>query len=135
MRDSERKPPPPMPPRQKSGIFWKGIQNLHKQGINVFEEDTNWVQRGRSYRALVEPLDIANWYYREKNAQEKGHYVDDIEEGGDELFDNDKRPGRYILLQRIETMHTGKPHETSLATARKLKGLLGETSWRDYVGP
>ncbi|CAN0123991.1 unnamed protein product [Scytosiphon promiscuus] len=118
---------------KESEIFWRGIQKLHKRGVNVFEDDTNWVQRGRSYRALVEPLDIVNWYFTEKNTRPgKGHYVDDIEYE-DELFDNNKRPGRYILLQTVEGLHTGKQHVvSSLGTARTLKTLLGETSWKQF---
>jgi hypothetical protein len=75
---------------------------------------------------LVEPIDIANWYLKEKNLN-SGHYIDGIT---DELVDdNGKRPGRYILLQQLEFATFGGV-ESSLDTARTLKTILGTTSWK-----
>lgn len=77
--------------------FWKRVQDSYKHGIltdtNFFTtENRAWTGKGRAYRMLVEPLDIANWYMKENNL-EFGHYADGIL---DELKDdNRKRPGRY----------------------------------------
>jgi hypothetical protein len=82
---------------------------------------------------------------------EKGHYIDLV--GGntsigptleDEMaVDNKKRPGRYLMLQRVEAAPKVDPHmaakfnvdvmESSLTTARYLKEQVGDMSWNEYV--
>ena len=112
------------------GVFWRGIQQQYKNGTDIFDGNNHWLFRGIRYRTLVEPLDIANWYIREKHLHD-GHYIDGIPEH-DELVDNDKRPGRYILLQRIEKERSGRTLVSSLSTARQVKDILKNTSWEDF---
>ena len=77
---------------------------------------------------LYEPVDIANWYYRNKNSK-SGHYADGIE---NELKDdNNKRPGRYLFLQQQEARVTGKKPASSLGKAHMFKELLGDRRWQD----
>ena len=87
--------------------------------------------RGSQYRMLFEPVDIANWYYKNKNTKH-GHYADGIE---DELKDdNHKRPGRYRFLQQQEARVTGKTPASSLGKAHVFKEMLGERRWQDVNG-
>lgn len=98
-----------------------------------FFDSKSWTGRGKGYRELAEPMDIANWYIKEKNV-DCGHYADDIL---DELNDdNKKRPGRYQLLQRQEFRVFGST-KSSLTKAHLLKALLGTASWKSlkvYLG-
>ena len=85
-------------------------------------------RRGAHYRMLFEPVDIANWYYKNKNVK-SGHYADGIE---DELKDdNNKRPGRYLFLQQQEARVTGQTPASSLGKAHMFKKLLGDRQWQD----
>ncbi|CAM9723916.1 unnamed protein product [Ascophyllum nodosum] len=112
------------------GVFWRGIQQQYKNGTDIFDGNTHWLHRGIRYRTLAEPLDIANWYFRQKNLQ-YGHYIDGIPEH-DELVDNNKRPGRYILLQQKEKGLLERTPVSSLSTARQLKDVLKNTSWDKF---
>ena len=77
---------------------------------------------------LYEPVDIANWYYKNKHI-DSGHYADGIV---DELKDdNRKRPGRYRFLQQEEKRVTGKTPASSLGKAHMFKNLLGDRRWQD----
>lgn len=116
---------------QTLGAFWKNIQRQYKSGTDIFQGSKSWAGRGMAYRTLVEPLDIANWYYGGKNTG-SGHYVDDIPEDN-ELVDNHRRPGRYILLQQKEMEMFDRKPASSLRTARELKILLEENSWETYT--
>ena len=108
--------------------FWRDIQALYKDKTNIFEGSKSWAGRGKEYRMLCEPIDILNWYYGDKNLQD-GHYIDGISEN-DELVDNHKRPGRYKLLQEMEIEVLERTPESSLGTARELKELLNDQSWK-----
>ena len=79
---------------------------------------------------VFEPVDIANWYCKNKHADgASGHYADGIE---DELKDdNKKRPGRYLFLQQQEARVTGQTPASSLGKAHALKKLLGDRRWQD----
>lgn len=56
---------------QELGVFWRKVQRLHKvHGLLRPGDDSSfpygffdkrWTWRGKEYRLLVEPLDIANW--------------------------------------------------------------------------
>ncbi|KAK9811796.1 hypothetical protein WJX72_010260 [[Myrmecia] bisecta] len=85
----------------------------------------NWLGRGREYRLLVEPVDIANWY-SQKKFEKYGHYMDGIETFDDEFkVDNNKRPGRYLLLQQLEEKAKGRANvESSLDKAREYKRVV-----------
>lgn len=105
---------------------------MYKLGILTdanFFDDKNWTGRGKTYRMLVEPLDIANWYYKEKNIK-YGHYAEGIQDALKD--DNKKRPGRYILLQQQEHRVFGEA-ESSLGKAKFFEELLGRKSWKDYL--
>lgn len=96
--------------------------------------DGIWAERGKQYRLLVEPVDIAN-YYRRDLQNERGHYIDGIVlELSD---DNNRRPGRYTLLQKQEQRVFGSrdPNystQSSLGLARLLKESVGHRSWDEY---
>ncbi|CAN0347318.1 unnamed protein product, partial [Scytosiphon promiscuus] len=60
--------------RQAVGAYWKTIQHYCENGLDVLSLKKSWLHRGVDYRLLVEPLDIANWYFRRKNLN-SGHYV------------------------------------------------------------
>ena len=57
---------------QELGAFWKDVQSKYQaQELLELHEDPRfpegffnrqWTGRGREYRELVEPLDIANWW-------------------------------------------------------------------------
>lgn len=86
--------------------------------------------RGKEYRILFEPVDIANWYYRNKHL-ESGHYADGIT---DELKDdNSKRPGRYLFLAQQEArVWPDRKPASSLGKAHMFRELLGDKSWQDW---
>lgn len=94
-----------------------------------------WAGRGREYRLLVEPVDIANYYYMGHHLR-SGHYIDGIDI---ELRDdNSRRPGRYLLLQQQEQRVFGSRHpeykaESSLGVARLLKERVGSMTWEQYA--
>lgn len=91
----------------------------------------NWAGRGRAYRELVEPLDIANYYKKNKHV-ESGHYADGISD--ETRTDNNKRPGRYMLLQAQELRaFTDTMPKSSLDKARQFKELLGDVKWEQVV--
>lgn len=116
--------------------FWKRVKTAYEEGVlddKFFSR--HWAGRGREYRLLVEPVDIAN-YYRKNKHLESGHYADGV--GEDELTDNDRRPGRYILLQRQEAraFGEGRPSyvvESSLGKARQFKEQFGEKKWEECI--
>jgi hypothetical protein len=120
---------------QKLWGFWRDIQ--HKYNLGELTDDfftPNWIGRGREYRLLVEPLDIANFYYKEKNCdgtEDGKHYVDGINDK-EELTDNMTRPGRYILLQQQEARYPDRfPFRSSLGKGRQMKELLGGKSSKE----
>ena len=77
---------------------------------------------------LYEPVDIANWYYKNKHIK-SGHYANGIK---DELKDdNNKRPGRYLFLQQQEARVIGQTPASSLGKAHMFKDLLGDKQWQD----
>lgn len=80
---------------------------------------------------LVEPLEIANWYGRDKNATNRRHYTDGI--AGELTDDNHKRPGCYNLVQQQEARVFGDV-QSSLAKGAQLQPLLGERSWKTLLG-
>ncbi|GLJ40641.1 hypothetical protein SUGI_0838990 [Cryptomeria japonica] len=69
--------------------FWDEIKDmLHRKELpDDFESQEEWIKAGTSYRRMVEPLDIAN-YYRLGKHEDTGHY---LAKG---------RPRRYLLLQK-----------------------------------
>lgn len=93
----------------------------------------NWVRRGREYRLLWEPVEIAN-YYRLNLHKESVHFIDGL---SSELDDNNKRPGRFILLQkqeqRIFGSDPGYGMQSSLGLAWLLKERGGNRSWAEFM--
>lgn len=76
-----------------------------------------------SHPATGEPLDIANWYYTGKHLDSGGYADGIVDEAAD---DNRRRPGRYVLFQRIEGVaFEGRAQESSLDKARRLSRALG----------
>jgi len=87
----------------------------------------------------------------DEKMSEKGHYIDLPESKAsigpaleDEMAaDNKKRPGRYLMLQRLEAAPKADKHlaakfnvasmKSSLTTARYLKEQVGDMSWNEYV--
>ena len=116
---------------QELWLFWRKVQRLYEAGLLAQPSadglgffSGSWAGRGRTYRMLVEPLDIANWYFRDKHVH-FGHYIDGIV---NELQDdNRKRPGRYILLQQREHRAFGSA-ASSLDKARAAQGALKKPS-------
>jgi hypothetical protein len=117
--------------------FWNKVKELCKAGLlddSFFEG--NWARRGMDYRQLVEPVDITNFYFRSlQNTPTSGHYIDGITL--ELLHDNNRRPGRYILLQKQEQRVFGSRDPTyiaqsSLGLARLLKERVGNRSWDEY---
>ena len=104
-----------------------------------FVDNNRWLVRAEEYRQLGEPLDIANWYYKNKhwefkvakNCEAEGyHYADGIV---DELRDtNERRPDRYVLLQQRQAAASGHA-ESSMAAAHRLKALLGNRKWQEVA--
>ena len=93
-----------------------------------------WMGREREYRHLIEPVDIASWYFKNKNVDSAigpgSHYVDGIE---NELVDeNHKRPGRYLFLQQQEARSFGSESvHSSLGKRRWFKEVLKDERWQD----
>lgn len=126
--------------------MWDTVKEQHDEGLlpsSFFSRDNRWFWRGIEYRHLAEPLDIANWYMKNKqweykkmyNCVEEGyHYAAGINSIDDELHkDNDRRPSRYQLLQlkEAEVLRTAA---SSMGLARKLQAMLGNRKWEDVVG-
>jgi hypothetical protein len=122
--------------------LWDRVWEQHRDGLlpsNFFAHGDRWLIRAVEYRHLVEPLDIANWYFRNYQwehaaangcAEEGYHYADGIT---DELRDdNHRRPDRFLLLQRMEVAAEGSA-ESSLGAAHRLKALLGNRRWQDVA--
>lgn len=82
----------------------------------------------------MEPLDIANWYFKNKHVSKEGtsgaHYTSGIKS---ELEDNNhKRPDRYIFLQQQEARVLGMCSvKSSLAKGWWFKETLKESPWED----
>jgi hypothetical protein len=130
---------------QDGWAVWDAVEEQHKAGLlppSFFAKDNRWLWRGKEYRELAEPLDIANWYmknkqweYKEKYGcvEEGYHYAQGIDTETDELtVDNDRRPSRYRLLQRMERNALGSA-APSMGLARKLAAQLGNRKWQDVV--
>jgi hypothetical protein len=122
--------------------LWDTVWAQHRDGLlprNFFEHDDRWLIRAVEYRHLAEPLDIANWYFRNYQwehaaangcAEQGYHYADGI---ADELRDdNHRRPDRFLLLQQMEVAAEGSA-ESSLGAAHRLKALLGNRRWQDVA--
>jgi hypothetical protein len=105
--------------------FWKGIQGRCKLDSELADTffSSSWLHRAADYRQVAEPLDIAQWYYREKNFDDKqrpsilgNHYITGTNplDGDDKEYlfdaagqavavkDNKARPGRYQMIQERE---------------------------------
>jgi hypothetical protein len=122
---------------QATRDFWDRVKQLCKDGLlddSFF--DGRWAERGKQYRLLVEPVDIANFYFRGLQ-NDRGHYIDGI---ALELSDeNHQRPGRYTLLQQQEQRVFGSRDPTHMYTAQSSLGLarllqenVGNRSWDEY---
>lgn len=73
-----------------AGIWDEIIELLKRYELpDEFEGEKEWVDLGTSFRRLVEPLDIANYYRHAKNEGLGGPYVN-----------KGRRPKRYIYTQR-----------------------------------
>lgn len=78
-----------------------------------------------------------------------GHYIDYTDSSGstraigldvadETTIDNRNRPGRYIMLQKLEAESKDKRFgaaqmESSLTTARELKERVGSMRWQQFV--
>jgi hypothetical protein len=124
---------------------WDAVEEQYNAGLlppSFFTGKDRWLWRGQEYREIAEPLDIANWYMKNKQWQykekygcvEEGyHYAQGIDTEEDELtVDNDRRPSRYTLLQRMERNALGSA-APSMGLARKLQAQLGNRKWQDVV--
>lgn len=66
--------------RRYLNSFWKEVRKLYRAGKltadggDFFSPRKRWLRQGNEYRALVEPLDIANWYKLERHLTASGHY-------------------------------------------------------------
>jgi hypothetical protein len=122
------------------------VTEQYKQGLlppDFFSRDNRWFWRGKEYRELAEPLDIANWYMKNKHweykemydcVEEGYHYAQGINTNVDELtVDNDRRALRYRLLQRMEVVALGSA-ASSMGLARKLQAQLGNRKWQEVLG-
>lgn len=47
---------------------------LANDGRDFFSPKKRWFRMGNDFRALVEPLDIANWYKAGNHEKGSGHY-------------------------------------------------------------
>lgn len=62
-------------------VFWKDVRKkyykctLIADGGDFFSPKKRWLRTGNEYRALVEPLDIANWYKASIHLKGSGHYI------------------------------------------------------------
>lgn len=74
--------------RLKLGDFWNNvIDMLEKNQLPLdFHKRAKWVYTSQSYKLLVEPLDIAE-YYRSGEHRIKGHYLKHGRERRYEIFD------------------------------------------------
>ncbi|MED6135463.1 defense response [Stylosanthes scabra] len=72
-----------------AGVWDEIMEMLKRYELpDEFESKGEWIERGTSYRALVEPLDVAN-YYRHFKDKDGGPYLD-----------RGSRPKRYRYIQR-----------------------------------
>jgi hypothetical protein len=61
--------------------YWKAVRKLYianklaDEDGDFFSPDKRWLRTGNSYRVLVEPLDIANWYKCGNHTSGSGHYI------------------------------------------------------------
>ncbi|XP_076910542.1 lipase-like PAD4 [Bidens hawaiensis] len=72
----------------KLGDFWNSvIDMLEKNQLpHDFHKQAKWVYASQSYKLLVEPLDIAEYYHNEDN-RKKGHYLKHGRPRRYEIFD------------------------------------------------
>lgn len=86
--------------RQLLANFWDETMELFKkkQLPDDFQVQRKWIYAGHNYRLLVEPLDIANYYRKEKH-YDSGHYR------------MNGRPSRYRILQQWYEVKMGDPIE------------------------
>jgi hypothetical protein len=68
--------------RRFLSVFWRDVQKQYlacklvtTDGGDFFSPNERWSRVGNEYRALVEPLDIANWYKAENHLKGSGHYI------------------------------------------------------------
>jgi hypothetical protein len=148
MRHSVRVPPllMTMHDLQAGWGLWDAVEEQHKAGLlppSFFAKDNRWLWRGKEYRELAEPLDITNWYMKNKQweykemydcVEEGYHYAQGIDTADDECHvDNDRRPSRYRLLQRMERNALASA-ASSMELARKLQAQLGNRKWQEVLG-
>jgi hypothetical protein len=132
---------------QVGWTLWDMVEEQHVADIlppTFFNRDSRWFWRGKEYRALVEPVEIANWYmhnrqwlYKEQyGCEEEGyHYAQGIDTEEDEVrVDNGRRPSRFRLLQQIEKDAFQGWAASSLGLARKLQLQLGNKQWEEVLG-
>nr|XP_043623496.1 lipase-like PAD4 [Erigeron canadensis] len=74
--------------RIKLGNFWDDVIGMleKNQLPHDFHKRAKWVNASQSYKLLVEPLDIAE-YYRSGDYRKKGHYLKHGREKRYEIFD------------------------------------------------
>ncbi len=88
--------------------FWDAVaEEVRDRSLTVADKD--WLQHAHSYRLLVEPLDIANYYRLKLWAQDNGsHYLQD-----------NNRPVGYQILQTKWEEYYKKAAGSSTATAAR----------------
>ncbi|GMI67589.1 ARABIDOPSIS PHYTOALEXIN DEFICIENT 4, PHYTOALEXIN DEFICIENT 4 [Hibiscus trionum] len=74
--------------RHKLASFWDGVIDLYENNKLPHDFDTKgkWINTSQSYKLLVEPLDIAD-YYRNGMHRERGHYIENGRQWRYEVFD------------------------------------------------
>jgi hypothetical protein len=123
------------------------LQDFFLQGAAAGTGARNWLGRAREYRLLGEPLDIVNWYFKNKHIQYGNHYITglvnettgELEEYTDstpkDVKDNGRRPSRYRVIQELEVLdpqvreygEDKDTPQTSLELGRLLRVYLGTT--------
>ena len=111
-----------------SVTFWNRLAayvRLKERQLGFFNK--HWAGRAQEFRLLVEPLDIVNWYIKNKHCGKNGeHYVEGSKNG---TVDNNKRPGIYLFLQQLEKQVTQDYPMTSHAKADYYQARLGQHPW------
>ncbi|KAK8653487.1 hypothetical protein V6N13_127483 [Hibiscus sabdariffa] len=74
--------------RHKLASFWDSVINLYENNRLPRDFDTKgkWINTSHSYKLLVEPLEIAD-YYRNGKHREQGHYIKNGRPWRYEVFD------------------------------------------------
>ncbi|PKI31127.1 hypothetical protein CRG98_048482 [Punica granatum] len=134
--------------------FWNGMVGMWERNeLPIdFHRRSKWVNASQSYKLLVEPLDIADYYRMEKH-REKGHYIENGRErryrvfdrwwrerrGGEKSGSNRKNfaslPQDSCFWARVEEAKESVEMAKKETEPMKLSAVLGRISdFEKYVG-